>query len=123
MAVHVPLSVKRKWARLLMLAPNNVFSPSSGKPIMTPTQDITLGSYYLTVEPRKLPSRKGKKEQRIPLFANMDEVFFALDEEDIDHHSRIHLANPDRGKDTVYGDKESSVITTTAGRVVFGEIY
>jgi hypothetical protein len=50
----VPLSVEAQLeARMLMLAPNNIFSPSSGKPIMTPTQDITLGCYYLTAEPRK----------------------------------------------------------------------
>jgi DNA-directed RNA polymerase subunit beta' len=49
MAVHVPLSVEAQMeARLLMMATNNIFSPSSGKPIITPTQDITLGCYYLT---------------------------------------------------------------------------
>ena len=54
MAVHVPLSVEAQMeARLLMMATNNIFSPSSGKPIITPTQDITLGCYYLTAEPRK----------------------------------------------------------------------
>src|SRR5256885_7150952 len=48
-SVHVPLSVEAQLeARLLMMAPNNIFSPSSGKPIITPTQDITLGCYYLT---------------------------------------------------------------------------
>src|SRR5467141_3227497 len=53
MAVHVPLSVEAQMeARMLMLAPNNIFSPSSGKPITTPSQDITLGCYYLTAEPR-----------------------------------------------------------------------
>ncbi|HCP39318.1 MAG TPA: hypothetical protein DIT98_15985, partial [Verrucomicrobiales bacterium] len=58
MAVHVPLSVEAQMeARLLMMAPNNIFSPSSGKPIMTPTQDITLGCYYLTAEPRQ-PRKK-----------------------------------------------------------------
>src|SRR5271165_5235643 len=56
MAVHVPLSVEAQMeARLLMMAPNNIFSPSSGKPIITPTQDITLGCYYLTAEPRTPP--------------------------------------------------------------------
>ena len=124
MAVHVPLSVEAQMeARLLMLAPNNIFSPSSGKPIMTPTQDITLGCYYLTAEPRRLSGKKTKEEGRIPLFANVDEVFFALDEGEISHHSRIHLANPDRGKETIYGDAESAVITTTAGRVAFSEIW
>ncbi|SVD21104.1 uncharacterized protein METZ01_LOCUS373958, partial [marine metagenome] len=124
MAVHVPLSVEAQMeTRLLMLAPNNIFSPSSGKPIMTPTQDITLGCYYLTAEPRELPGKKAKKKERVPIFANADEVFFALDEGDIKHHSRIHLANPDRGRETFYGDAESAVITTTAGRVVFSEIW
>ena len=54
MAVHVPLSVEAQMeARLLMLATNNIFSPSSGKPITTPTQDIALGMYYLTHGGRK----------------------------------------------------------------------
>jgi DNA-directed RNA polymerase beta' subunit len=51
MAVHVPLSVEAQMeTRLLMLASNNIFSPSSGKPITTPTQDIALGCYYITTE-------------------------------------------------------------------------
>ena len=67
MAVHVPLSVEAQMeARMLMLAPNNIFSPSSGKPITTPSQDITLGCYYLTQTPRGV----GKDGQRLPLFAD-----------------------------------------------------
>ena len=67
MAVHVPLSVEAQMeARLLMLAPNNIFSPSSGKPITTPSQDITLGCYYLTQNPRA----SKKADQRLPLFAD-----------------------------------------------------
>jgi hypothetical protein len=59
MAVHVPLSVEAQMeARLLMMAPLNIFSPSSGRPIMTPTQDITLGCYYLTAEPRQVKESK-----------------------------------------------------------------
>src|SRR5947207_2993441 len=55
MAVHVPLSVEAQMeARMLMLAPNNLFSPASGKPVTTPSQDIVLGCYYLTQNPRKL---------------------------------------------------------------------
>src|SRR6059036_2995732 len=68
MAVHVPLSVEAQLeARMLMLAPNNIFSPSSGKPITTPSQDITLGCYYLTQNPRG-----GKDGQRLPLFGNAE---------------------------------------------------
>src|SRR5687767_13636398 len=75
MAVHVPLSVEAQMeARLLMMAPNNIFSPSSGKPIMTPTQDITLGCYYLTAEPRRIGQ---PKEGRIKLFGNKEEVIFS----------------------------------------------
>src|SRR5204863_268747 len=82
MAVHVPLSVEAQLeARLLMLAPNNLFSPASGKPITTPSQDIVLGCYYLTQE-----SRTPKKEgEHIPLFADESEVEFALGE----RHNRV----------------------------------
>ena len=124
MAVHLPLSVEAQMeARMLMLAPNNIYSPSSGKPVMTPTQDITLGCFYLTANPRPKRSQKGKEKKRLPLFASMEEVFYALDEEDIDHHTKIRFANPDRGRETVYGDSEAVVIETTAGRVVFSEIW
>src|SRR5208282_2743402 len=83
MAVHVPLSVEAQMeARLLMLAPNNIFSPSSGKPITTPTQDIALGMYYLT--------HGGKKETggatRLKLFSDALEVFFCRDERDVKIH-------------------------------------
>ncbi len=67
MAVHVPLSVEAQMeARMLMLAPNNIFSPSSGKPITTPSQDIALGCYYLTQNPRRAAGTAD--ESRLPLF-------------------------------------------------------
>ena len=121
MAVHVPLSVEAQMeARLLMLAPNNIFSPSSGRPIITPTQDITLGCYYLTAEPRMI----GRKEKpRVLLFGSKDEVLFAHAEGVVDTHDRIRMANPDRGTQTVYGDGERAVIETTVGRVIFSEIW
>src|ERR671922_307502 len=65
MAVHVPLPVEAQMeARMLMLAPNNIFSPSSGKPITTPSQDITLGCYYMTQNPRRPAGGDGV----LPLF-------------------------------------------------------
>src|SRR5438128_8573272 len=101
MAVHVPLSVEAQMeARLLMMASNNIFSPSSGKPIMTPTQDITLGCYYLTAEPRQ----KVVKDQRLKLFSNKSEVIFAFHDGAVDIHERIRMANPDTGKKTIYGN-------------------
>ena len=74
MAVHVPLSLEAIMeCKLLMMATSNIFSPSSGKPILTPSQDIVLGAYYLTIEPR----RKVAKDQRVPLLAGLQEVLFA----------------------------------------------
>src|SRR5438477_189013 len=120
MAVHVPLSVEAQMeARLLMMAPLNIFSPSSGKPIMTPTQDITLGCYYLTAEPRT--TRESK--QRLMLFGSKSEVVFAHLDGTVKTHDRILLANPDFGKKTVYGDSTKKVIETTVGRVIFSEIW
>src|SRR5580698_10037092 len=122
MAVHVPLSVEAQMeSRMLMLASNNIFSPSSGKPVTTPSQDIVLGCYYLSQNPRKL---QGQKEpDRIPLFADSVEVEFAMAEGSVRAHDRIRYKNPDLGKDTVYGDKTSHVIETTAGRVIFNQIW
>ena len=120
MAVHVPLSVEAQMeARLLMMAPLNIFSPSSGKPIMTPTQDITLGCYYLTAEPRMPKKEKGHHM----LFANKSEVIFAYHDGALGIHDRIRLANPDLGRKSNYGDAEKHVIETTVGRVIFSEIW
>jgi len=122
MAVHIPLSVEAQMeARMLMLASNNIFSPSSGKPITTPSQDIVLGCYYLSQNPRKL---QGQKEpDRLPLFADATEVEFAMAEGTVRAHDRIRYKNPDLAKDTVYGDKTTHVIETTAGRVIFNQIW
>ena len=121
MAVHVPLSVEAQMeARLLMMATNNIFSPSSGKPIITPTQDITLGCYYLTAEPRTpLPT----DVKKLMLFGSKAEVVFACDDGAVKTHHRIRIANPDFGRKTVYGDATSKVVVTTVGRVLFSEIW
>src|SRR5579863_10168158 len=119
MAVHVPLSVEAQLeARLLMMAPNNIFSPSSGRPIMTPTQDITLGCYYVTAEPRN-PT----PASQIKLFGSKSEVVFAMADGAVTTHEKIRLANPDYGVKTEYGDSEKKVIETTVGRVSFSEIW
>jgi DNA-directed RNA polymerase subunit beta' len=121
MAVHVPLSVEAQMeARLLMMAPNNIFSPSSGRPIITPTQDITLGCYYLTAEPRTPAPGNGNQ---LKLFGSKIEVIFAYSDGAIRTHDRIRLANPDFGKKTEFGDPNKKVIETTVGRVLFSEIW
>ncbi|MBM3846158.1 MAG: DNA-directed RNA polymerase subunit beta' [Verrucomicrobia bacterium] len=120
MAVHVPLSVEAQLeARLLMMAPLNIFSPSSGKPIMTPTQDIPLGCYYLTAEPRKAR----KDGDRLMLFSNKSEVIFAHMDGAVSTHDRVRMANPDFGRKTEFGDMNRKVIETTVGRVIFSEIW
>jgi DNA-directed RNA polymerase subunit beta' len=121
MAVHVPLSVEAQMeARMLMLASNNIFSPSSGKPVTTPSQDIILGCYYLTQNPRK---HADSDKERLPLFDNAAEVEFALSDRSVKVHDRIRYRNPNRGQSTVFGDATANVIETTVGRVMFNEIW
>src|SRR5947208_6138163 len=121
MAVHVPLSVEAQMeARLLMMAPNNIFSPSSGRPIITPTQDITLGCFYLTADPR---SPAAANSSDLKLFGSKTEVMFAHADGAVTTHERIRLANPDFGKKTEFGDANRKVIETTVGRVTFSEIW
>lgn len=120
MAVHVPLSLEAIMeAKLLMLASNNVFSPSSGKPILTPSQDIVLGAYYITYE----PSWKPAKGEHVCLFSNDHEVEYAHSEGMIHWHDWIDYVNPDYGKDTIYGKKDQKIIRTTVGRVLFSRIW
>jgi DNA-directed RNA polymerase subunit beta' len=122
MAVHVPLSVEAQMeARLLMLATNNIFSPSSGKPVTTPSQDITLGSYFLT-QFRAFPTKNGE-EVRKPMFADQAEVEMALSHNAVEMHQPIYFKNPDKGQKTIYGDAEKTMIETTPGRVRFNEIW
>src|ERR1022692_2199948 len=121
MAVHVPLSVEAQLeARLLMMAPNNIFSPSSGRPIITPTQDITLGCFYLTADPRTPPPTNLRM---LKLFGSKTEVVFAFGDGAVTTHERIRLANPDLGKKTELGDANKKVIETTVGRVFFSESW
>ncbi len=134
MAVHVPLSVEAQLeARLLMLAPNNIFSPASGKPISTPTQDIILGSYYLTHTRAKEVKEKQDNQHLLPLFESISEVEFAIAARKIGYHEWIRLKNPDYGKEegsAAYNklsfnqeNVHKKTIVTTAGRVRFNEIW
>ena len=107
MAVHVPLSKEAQWeSKNLMLATNNIYSPASGKAIMTPTQDIVLGIYYLTKDPWLKEHLKSKVGVLTP-----DEVHRALDNDAISLHTEIKVMFPDSKKPLI----------TTAGRVIFNE--
>ncbi len=120
MAVHVPLSLEAVMeCKLLMMATNNIFSPSSGKPILTPSQDIVLGAYYLTIEPRKKPA----KDVHVPLLSGLQEVLYAKTDGALKFHDWVEVPNPDYGRDTVFGNKERKILRTTVGRVIFNEIW
>ena len=120
MAVHVPLSLEAVMeCKLLMMATNNIFSPSSGKPILTPSQDIVLGAYYLTIEPRKKP----EKGVHVPLLSGLQEVLFAKADGALKMHDWVEVPNPDHARETVFGNSEKHTIRTTVGRVIFNQIW
>ncbi|NCC49711.1 MAG: DNA-directed RNA polymerase subunit beta' [Spartobacteria bacterium] len=130
MAVHVPLSIEAQLeTRLLMLAPNNIFAPSSGKPITTPTQDIALGCYYLSMDSQEYRLARRRKDYdpeaivHLPIMGDAHEVHSAYDEGAVGIHDRIRFKNPDYQRDTKYGEGGKSVITTSVGRVFFNEIW
>ena len=130
MAVHVPLSVEAQLeSRLLMLASNNIFSPSSGQSVMTPTQDIALGVYYMTALSQAdrmkadLNGAASDTPERLPIFADTEEVHLAHGEGAFNIHQRIRLRNPDLDRDTAFGDPKARVIVTTVGRVFFNEVW
>jgi DNA-directed RNA polymerase subunit beta' len=86
MAVHVPLSLEaQSEARLLMLASNNVLSPATGRPIITPSQDMVLGCYYLTAE------NPGKQKGAGRYFANMEDAIAAYEQGNVDLHAKVWL--------------------------------
>ncbi len=86
MAVHVPLSLESQAeARLLMLASNNILSPATGRPIITPSQDMVLGAYYLTAENPGATKGAGK------YFASLDDVIMAFESAQVDIHAYIYV--------------------------------
>ena len=109
MAVHVPLSAEAQAeARLLMLAANNLLKPSDGKPVAVPTQDMILGSYYLTMVKDGEPG-EGK------VFRDVNEAIMAYDEGDITLHAKIKI----RMTKEVNGEMVTTLLPTTLGRVIF----
>lgn len=120
MAVHVPLSLEAVMeAKLLMMATGNIFSPSSGKPILTPSQDIVLAAYYLTLEPADKP----KKGVHIPLLGSIEEVLLAEADGVLKKHDWVDIRNPDYGKEAAYGNVERKIVRTTVGRVMFNTVW
>ena len=111
MAVHVPLSVEAQAeARFLMLAAGNILKPSDGKPVCVPTQDMVLGSYYLTID-----REGGKGEGRE--FSSPDEAIMAYQLGEIDIHAKIKV----KIRKLVDGVEKSGIIETTVGKIIFNE--
>ncbi|MDI6604418.1 MAG: DNA-directed RNA polymerase subunit beta' [Thermoanaerobacteraceae bacterium] len=111
MAVHVPLTVEAQAeARFLMLAANNILKPQDGKPVMTPTQDMVLGCYYLTDDEDGV-----KGEGRV--FANYEEALMAYQLNQINIHAKIKV----RVEKEIDGEKKSKIIETTIGKMIFNK--
>ncbi|PWI58611.1 DNA-directed RNA polymerase subunit beta' [Sulfoacidibacillus thermotolerans] len=117
MAVHVPLSAEAQAeARLLMLAAHNILNPKDGKPVVTPTQDMVLGSYYLTIEKSGEPG-----EGRI--FSSKEEVLLAYQYGQISLHSRIVIPARVLEKTSFTPEQEKALLVTTCGKILFNEIF
>ena len=116
MAVHVPLSEEAKAeARILMLGANNILSPKDGSPIVTPSQDMILGNYYITMEKDEQPG-----EGRI--FKNTNEALMAYQRREINLHTRIAIP-VNSFKHKVFLDTyKNKYLVTTPGKIIFNEI-
>mgnify|MGYP005752532427 FL=1 len=111
MAVHVPLSVEAQAeARYLMLAANNILKPQDGKPVVIPTQDMVLGSYYLTI---LKPGAKGEGST----FASPEEALLAYHTHNIEMQAKINV----RVTREVNGERKTGIIPTSAGRIIFNQ--
>ncbi len=119
MAIHVPLSAEAQAeARVLMLSANNILSPASGRPIVTPSQDLIIGGYYLT---ENTPGAKGEGRS----FKHTWEAMQAYDQGDLDLHASITLRDPRFVTSTQQGDDgidRPVYSTTTLGRLLFEEV-
>ena len=104
MAVHVPLSIEAQTeARMLMLATNNILAPANGKPIITPSQDMVLGMYYLTI-------LKNPEQEPKGYFYSFQDAISALEVGVIDLHDKIVVRN-----------EKGERMETTVGRIIFNE--
>ena len=116
MAVHLPLSAEAQAeARLLMLSSHNILAPKDGKPVAVPTQDMVLGSYYLTID-------RENAEGEGFIFANSNEALLAYQHQVVDLHAhvKVRFQNTDIADEP---DKEGhSLVETTVGNVIFNEV-
>ncbi len=111
MAVHVPLSMEAQAeARFLMLSANNILKPQDGKPVVSPTQDMVLGCYYLTIV------REGSKGEGM-VFTDVDEALMAYDTGYISLQAKVKI----RMKRMFQGREYTKLVETSIGRVIFNQ--
>jgi DNA-directed RNA polymerase subunit beta' len=152
MAVHLPLSIEAQVeAHVLMMATNNIFSPANGQPIITPSQDIVMGCYYLTADPLTMfvtpggviDDRIKDYRKRLPInmkgegmnFASTAEVFMAFAQGKVGTHARVKVRLPiekrvfsevtvqDKPRvEEIRRDPRNLLVATTVGRVIFNDI-
>lgn len=116
MAVHVPLSKEAQAeARMLMLAAQNILNPKDGKPVVTPSQDMVLGNYYLTLE-RKDAVNTGA------IFNNTNEVLKAYANGFVHLHTRIGVHASSFNNPTFTEEQNKKIIATSVGKIIFNEI-
>ncbi|MGM0847155.1 MAG: DNA-directed RNA polymerase subunit beta' [Bacillota bacterium] len=116
MAVHVPLSSEAQAeARMLMLAAQNILNPKDGKPVVTPSQDMVLGNYYLTME------REGAKGEG-SIYNDANEALLAYQNGYVHLHSRIAVASASVNNRTFTDEQNKQLLLTTVGKIIFNEI-
>jgi len=116
MAVHVPLSAEAQAeARLLMLAAQNILNPRDGKPVVTPSQDMVLGNYYLTLE-RENADGEGM------VFKDTNEALLAYQNGYVHLHSRIAIQASSLKNERFTEEQRNSLLVTTVGKLIFNEI-
>src|SRR5699024_8578275 len=116
MAVHVPLSAEAQAeARVLMLAAQNILNPKDGKPVVTPSQDMVLGNYYLTME------RAGMKGEG-SVFKDANEAIMAYHNGYVHLHTRVAIAASSLNNPTFTEEQNNQLLVTTIGKIIFNEI-
>ncbi|MDY0278530.1 MAG: DNA-directed RNA polymerase subunit beta', partial [Acholeplasma sp.] len=130
MAVHVPLSNEAQAeARLLMLASNNILNPKDGKPVVTPSQDMVLGNYYLTIENELSNADKMENAEHYryvnrnegKFFYNINEAHLAFEQKEIGLHTRI-LISPKVLHHNFTVEQKEMYLVTTLGKLIFNEV-
>jgi len=117
MAVHVPLGEEAiQEARQLMLGSNNILGPKDGKPIVTPSQDMVLGNYYLTLE---VAGKVGEGT----VFADVNEVLMAYDAKTVHLHTRVAIRGKSLNNSTFTEEQNNSYLITTVGKIIFNQIF